>query len=494
MDSMENMVYMSYDGDNAGRLCGRAILADNPAALHEVSDRIKLGHNIVEKWVKEHGGQFISGGGDEGVFTLPVNAIENIEELRLDYEFATNLTTSIGIGKTLSESGKALLVAKFRGKNMVVEYSPEIEEEIREAKEKMKEGTASSEEKKLGEAYLSDEGTISTMANNKNETENSSNDNIPSDEKACPYCKDKTPEEISASDHCLYCHDIDQEEQCPYCEKYDEHDPDSEEHPEDCQYCAQLQIENENPVELTNGPTVKNPTTTDSEDYSGQDLNPPDLPKPPAIQPIPDGLGTTFDIPTNENVKQDIRNDENQDNPIEYSDDVDPRSEETVQNLANDVEALPVSETPDSDNINHIDDADMATSSNMEDGISRPDDFDENSHPSDMGLSEENQEEDPDITNIMKEGLDAHSENIKREKIINMVADALSEFKQCRDILEKAKEQAPQLYSSSMAMLKAMIEMAKILDLHKNDEKSKKEDQSEKPEPEDKDRPKILGQ
>src|ERR1700722_3399657 len=161
---------MAYDGDNAGRLCGRAILADNPNALHEVSERIQLGHEIVKRWVESHGGQFISGGGDEGVFSIPADAIHSVEELRGDYKYATNLSATIGIGKTLSEAGKAMLVGKFRGKDTVVQYEPSIENEIKQAQTHLSQGTANPEEKKIGEAYLQDEGTVSTMANvNKSE-------------------------------------------------------------------------------------------------------------------------------------------------------------------------------------------------------------------------------------------------------------------------------------------------------------------------------------
>ena len=157
MDS-QNIVYMAYDGDNAGRLCGRAILADNPDALHEISDRIQLGHEIVKRWVEGHGGKFISGGGDEGVFSIPAEAIANVEELRSDYHFATNLTATVGIGKTLSEAGKAMLVGKFRGKNTVVQYDNALESEIQQAQERTTQGTASAEEKKISEAYLEPQG------------------------------------------------------------------------------------------------------------------------------------------------------------------------------------------------------------------------------------------------------------------------------------------------------------------------------------------------
>ena len=78
---MSNQIFLAYDGDNAGRLVGRAILANDAGALSEVSSRINLGHDVVKKWVQEHNGHVISGGGDEGCFSLPAEAVQDIEEL-----------------------------------------------------------------------------------------------------------------------------------------------------------------------------------------------------------------------------------------------------------------------------------------------------------------------------------------------------------------------------------------------------------------------------
>jgi len=509
----QNLVYMAYDGDNAGRLCGRSILANNVQGLHEVSQRIQLGHEIVKRWVESHGGEFISGGGDEGVFSIPSQAIDATEELRADYKYATNLTATIGIGNTLSEAGKAMLVGKFRGKNTIVRYTPEIEQEIRQAQSHISQGIGNAEEKKIGEAYLQDEGTVSTMMNqNKAEGDNSSNDNIPSHDD-CPYCAESSAANIQDPDHCKYCHDMDAEsdcpychdaaapghaDDCPYCAEAANHDPSAPGHQDDCPYCQDMgssaqppegndSHETEPPgansshvVEPTAGPTIENPTTTDSENYIGQDLNTPDLPKPDAIQQYPDGLGVTMDTPTNENVKLDVAGQgSHQINPTGVQNETltqdsggsDPQSEETIQDIAQEINAQPSTSNPeaqtvkDVDGANTVDATDSATGTTMEGNVSRPDGYDDPSHPQDMGLAEEDEGQTPDITGVMQEGLDGHADNINREKVINLVSEALVGFKACKSILEKSKLQAPQLYESSIAMLKAMIEMAKMLGL-----------------------------
>jgi hypothetical protein len=488
----QNIVYMAYDGDNAGRLCGRAILADDPNALHEVSDRINLGHEIVRRWVEGHGGQFISGGGDEGVFSIPAEAINSVEELRADYVFATNLTATIGIGKSLSEAGKAMLVGKFRGKDQVVQFDPSIEGEIKQAQDKLSQGTASAEEKKISEAYLQPEGMGKMATEDTNEQNKTSH--------VCEYCNAQAAEQVEDPDHCKYCHDEPAasadcqycqapaaggtddcqycqgaQDDCEYCHEPAGHDPMGADHAADCKYCqasAGKQVPDANggtdqQVIATAGPTVKNPTTTDSENYAGQDLNNPDLPKPEAIQHNPDGLSTSMDTPTNENVKLDAQgqggNNETSNQNVPGTDE---ESEETVQEIAQQIDALPASQATPQEPVIYTDSSQMATGTNMEDGVSRPEDYADENTPRDMGLGEEEQDQgSPDVTSLMQEGLDSHASDIQKEKVVNLVSEALMGFKNSKAILEKAKLQAPQLYEASIAMLKAMIEMCKMLGL-----------------------------
>lgn len=483
----QNMVYMAYDGDNAGRLCGRAILADNPDALHEVSGRIQLGHEVVKRWVEAHGGQFISGGGDEGVFSIPIEAIANVEELRADYQYATNLTTTIGIGKTLSEAGKAMLVGKFRGKNMVVQFEPAIEQEIKQAQAHIAGGTGSQEENKIGEAYLQPEGTVSTMQN-----EMKSEGAAPAAHDDCPYCNEMDAQQVDDPNHCRYCHDAEAQaeepcpycatphaadsghpDDCPYCAGMAAHDPAAEGHPDDCPYCASSASRSapaggdDQSVTPTAGPTVNSPTTTDSQNYAGQDLNQPDLPKPDAIQAHPDGLGSTIDSPTNENVKLEVEGQgANHETTNQAAQAADPQSEETAESIAQQLTQTPVDAQTEAPAQEPIDAANLAADTTMQENVSRPPDYDNQNRPADMGLGEEEQGS-PDIGGLMQEGLDSHADSIQREKVITLVSEALEGFKACKGIIEKAKVQAPQLYESSIAMLKAMIEMAKMMGLDK---------------------------
>ncbi len=515
---LNKTLILAYDGDNAGKLVGRAILADDPVQLSEVSQRINLGHEIVQRWVQEHGGAVISGGGDEGTFQIPEIALQNIEELRSDYQFATNLTMTVGVGSTLSEAGKSLIVGKFRGKNQVVQYGPDVDAEIAQSAANVEQGNASFEEQKLGQAYLKPEGD-GMQKEDESATDTSQgpgNVNADSEEcdycdpetEDCPYCAENTNSEHdpssdghdpdcslcaemnhdpSADGHdpdCEYCAQNAAEEHDPSADGHDpdcelcaqmSHNPEEEDHDPDCEYCAQNadpnanngddQGGNDHGVEATGDPNVSEPTTTSGQNFAGVGLPEPNMSKPDAISQNPDGLGTSFDDPSVENLKLQSEQSDVQNVPQADGLAGDAASDETAENILAQIDAIPGGQPPaDLENPSNPDDSNMAVGTNMQDGVSRPENYDSNV-PGAMGLSEDDESTGPDMTSVLQEGLDSHADNIQQEKVIQMVGQALDGFKACKDILERSQQQAPQLYQSSLMMLKAMIEMAKMLGL-----------------------------
>jgi hypothetical protein len=460
---VDNVFYVAYDADSAGSKIGQAIISDNPQALEDASNRIQLGNEIIARWAKKWKGIQYSSGGDQGLFALPPEALHELEMVRADYEHATGLTISVGVGTTLSESGKALIVAKFWGKNMVVQYSPEVEKEIESANAKISEGSANFEEQKLGTAYLQPEEMV-IMGKEDQPNPAAQEESGHAD---CPYCQAMEQEGVEDPDHCEFCHD-DEATDCPFCKENAEHDPNAEGHPEDCPLCAEAAQEgssdvggDDHSVADSGGPQTQLPTTTSSQDFAGQALDTPDLPKPDAISENPDEVAFNPETETNENRRLDEEGDEESSQAAIPGDE---ESSETVQSIVDDVESLPPTESQARQEQAQIDDANLAVGDNMEDGVSRPEDYESNV-PGDMGLAEDEGDDSPDLGSVLQEGLDSHADNIQREKVIQLAAEALEGFKGCKDILEKAKEQAPQLYEASIAMLKAMIEMAKMLGL-----------------------------
>jgi hypothetical protein len=81
------------------------------------------------------------------------------------------------------------------------------------------------------------------------------------------------------------------------------------------------------------------------------------------------------------------------------------------------------------------------------------------------GDVEEQHDEDPEMIDILRDGLDSHADSIKQDKVRQMVGEALEGFKANKQVLERAKTQAPEFYNASITMLKVMIEMASMLGL-----------------------------
>jgi hypothetical protein len=570
---------LNYDGDSAGRQVGRAILSNDPEKLREVSERINLGHEIVKKWAQDHNGGIISGGGDEGCFHLPHEALDHIEQLRADYHFATNLTMSVGVGKTLSEAGKSLIAAKFRGKNQVVIYDPRIEQELQQVQLKLEDGTANEVEKKQGDAYLRPEGQDTVMdgkdksitkaedhvkgvhtpmsvaggqgdkkrygsdagyhaahakkglagrtgagqekgwavqahkkviaesrampkpnltkdeeiANEENPPMNEMISSEPEhdcpycqelgsqgiEDETCPYCAQHDPASEGHPDDCPYCavmnHDPGADghgDDCPYCNEMANHDPSMDGHEADCPYCqlSSQDIGGDDQSISPNDPSTELlPTTQDSQNYAGQDFARPGMDKPAAISSQPSKTSPLTDSKTNQNII--LENSQGGPAAQEYQDPLaapvgttsTPENSDSVESITNEIDALGADQVPlraEGQN----DDADLPNGSNMEGNVSRPENYSQNS-PTDMGLGEQPDDGTPDVTSVLQQGLDSHADSIKREKVVAMVGEALEGFKGCKMILERAKLEAPQLYTSSIAMLRAMIEMAKLLGL-----------------------------
>ena len=421
-----NLLIMAYDGDNAGRLCGRAVLANDPDALAEVSDRINLGHDVVRKWVEANGGKVISGGGDEGTFAIPQEAVENLEELRNDYQFATNLTMTIGVGKNLSEAGKALLAGKLRGKNTTVNYDESVDPELQNAHQRVSEGAGSEEDKKLDDAYLSDNQKDPENKNKASEEQQANSDGKdfnPAANRENPI--DNIGEGVTEQHPSKGSEPTAEEDKEIQEQQQSKFDPDGEK---------------PNGTESKAHPNAQDASNKESEDN-----------------------------PMNDKSKTQPIDQDNKEKVNEKSKENDKKGMEELKEEVN--EASPQSESKDKEEIKNIDEPALATE-NVKDETS--DDKDPDQNPRDMGLGNEKpageavdendeEEEDPNYQEVLGDAIASEQENIQKEKVIQMVAEALQGFKQQKAILERAKEQAPELYNSSIAMLRAMIEMAKLL-------------------------------
>lgn len=283
---------------------------------------------------------------------------------------------------------------------------------------------------------------------------------VPAGTESCKYCA--ASEGVAGSD-CQYCArpEAAADAGCKYC-------ADAQTQDAGCEYCAP-------------GPQTQNPTTTNSEDFAGQALDAPAIPKPIPGEDIQEQV-TPMDDTTNNNLALDQNGTAESNVAVSAGGNLDPnaggpaesvqvdQSKEAMQGIAQQIEqgsSAGIGNGPGpagAATALATDDAALIPGTSVIDGTSRPESYSQNS-PTDMALDEENTAVAPDLSSVLHEGLDSHADSIQRERVVQMVSQALTGFKACKPIIERSQTQAPQLYQSSIMMLKAMIEMAKMLGL-----------------------------
>ncbi len=492
----EDMLFIAADGDGIGKLVGRAVIANDTEQLHKISERIDAAQDYILHWAQQHDGIKISGGGDEFTAAVPREAIEHLEGLRKDIAHAFGYTISVGVGKNLSEAGTALMVAKLRGKDRIVHFTNDVKQDIKKAKRRVREKRATPDEYKLSEAYLK-------KAEDMNEP-------------GCPLCSDT--DKIDEG-HCTLCHDMeaqpgedgcplcaqgsDQSSDCPFCQAADTN-PESD----SCPFCSGTPPEGQKQPEMAEqdnhaaeqdlstqtapaddqnampdghmeeqNTKIQSPDSSNSQaptgseqeqmDYDQMGMNPPIAGKPVMgnnSSPVGEGQANPMDNTAGAPVAPPSAGGDED----EGGDAIMPEnahSKESLQSIAEQIQGETVDgKTDEKQEAQNIDDTSIV-GTGREGNTSRPEGYGGNT-PSDMGLDEEQaQEENPDLSSVLKEGLDSQSNNIDKEKVRDMVGQALSGFKASKQILEKAREQAPDFYQASISMLAAMIKMAEMLGL-----------------------------
>ena len=155
MINTKNIIYIATDGDNVGQRHAQALLSDNVDNISEVSGSITHANEMIRDFVESNGGKVVSFGGDEGLFEAPAEFVELLEQLRKDYEYMVGATLSIGYGSKPSEAAKALLAAKERGKDQVVQYDESAEQDAQKTQESRNQEQGGEEsEEEVGEVGL----------------------------------------------------------------------------------------------------------------------------------------------------------------------------------------------------------------------------------------------------------------------------------------------------------------------------------------------------
>jgi hypothetical protein len=535
MDNQKpSQLYYAFDGDSIGRRHAAAVLSDDVDNISNVSSEITHANEMVRDFVESNGGQMVSFGGDEGIFSAPAEFIELLEQLRKDYQYMVGATLSIGYGSKPSEAGKALLAAKNRGKDQVVQYDETAEQDAQKTQESRNQEVGKEEsESEVGEVGLK-QSNVEQQSDETNDREGQ-----PHQESQGGYANEVASDGITRDDPPVY-------------DNNHQYDSGYKNSSKETRGQAYREEDLTPPViakpNLTPKPPVAEATSGDVPESNRRMNNVPANPgeqepedkKPDSkyyhgqaeyAQPREDGAPQSMADATNENRPSDLKymrhgqqepqadmaqedsttdvaeNAMAQDMGTEGTQQPTPVEEDAVQHCpsctcgAHGEGAKPeqsmdqvmdqhienasdytntIGEGGDGGNQGsadpgesiedildqHLDNAaDMAQNGDVNaegmdpNGISRPEDY--NAKQGDLGLSEEDNEE-PQLDEVLRDGLDQHADGIQREKVVNMVGEALDAFKGQKKILDKAKEQAPELHSACISLLKALIELCSL--------------------------------
>lgn len=483
-----NSLYVSVDGDSIGAKVGRAVLANDVDELHAVSARIDAAQDHILNWCKDVGGVKISGGGDEATMSVPKEAKEKLKELRKEIEEKFGYTISVGVGRSLSEAGTALLVAKLRGKDCIVYFNKHIKEDIKKAKRRVKEKRASQEEYKLSEAYLEkSEGMICNL--HKKELHKNHIHKLHKHEEGAhdSGALSNPDNEDNRSDDCNYCADLDAEENadgtagmhdCDMCKEYDANQQNAGGiDTDDCPYCKeQGSVENSDSCPMcqeydaSKGSSGLENITGSQNDPQGEGhiCNCPNCPEKDQTNLAVEDMEAQKpdDCPQcQEMYSQAIENGPGQNG----QEDPKLQGHETAEEVLDLLDQEPgQGEQAPSQEAKKIDNTELPQGDQMEEGTSVPENFGEaqknDISDEEKSFGEDNSNE-PDMAGVLQSGLEDHANEQKKQQVLDMVSQTLQGFKANKESLEAAKDQNQALYNSCIQMLRSMIELCKLLGL-----------------------------
>lgn len=509
-------MYFATDGDNVGQRHARALLSDNVDSISEVSGSITHANEMIRDFVESNGGRVVSFGGDEGLFEAPAEFVELLEQLRKDYEYMVGATLSVGYGFKPSEAAKALLEAKETGKDKIVQYSESSEQHSQNIQEHRNSeinqeqvvgesadntephqesqggyanevasdgitrddppsydnnrgydsGYKDSSKEDRGDSYRADDLTPPIIAKPnltpKNPVAEATSGDVPETSRPMNNVE-ANPGEQSPEDKKPVSKYYDGQAEWIKPDKDEDGAPQSmadatnENRPSDLKYMRHGQQEQQ-----ADQPT-EDSTTNVAEEGMAQDMGTEGTQQPTPIEETGQHCPScTCDEHSQNDQPMDQVMDQHIDNATDYTNTIGEGGDGGNQDSADEGDSI--EDILDQ----HLDNAaDMAQNGDVNsegmdpNGISRPEDY--NAKQGDLGLSEEDaQNQDPNLDEVLRDGLDSHADSIQREKVVDMVGQALDAFKGQKQILDKAKEQAPELYDACIQMLRSMIELCSL--------------------------------
>lgn len=427
----EQMTYVAIDADNVGESIGNAVLSNDTDQLSSISNNINSGVSIFSQWAEYNGGKIISSGSDEAIFQVPVKSVDELEDLKQKYQEKTGFSISIGIGDSVSNAAKALIYAKINGKDQIIDYSPEIEMA-------MKQNLSGDLEQKVSQQNEDQiEGGIGDDTDKKS---------LPQDELKAgtehekEHTDDESIAEEIATDHLTedddYYSDLEEMEAEDETEEIevpaDQVDGDygSEE-------MAEAQPEHEK--EMTEEEEFVHDAEENREDELDEDIIEADEEDKALENEQEVSEDEALEEMAEEGAQEDIDLDGRPDIMEEHGE-IDPEQDDLDSDGDVEHEEAMAAETEDLEEYSDEDD--------YADEISEDDQELENAIAQEMG-AEETPEEAED--------------SVDHDALKDVIYESLNIFRQNREYLNAMNQENPELYTSLIHTLQAMIEMAKEL-------------------------------
>ena len=123
-------VIVAFAADHLDREADKATAEDRVDDLSKLSQRVHSGDDLFKLWAEAKGGRAIAIGNGDGRLEVGADHLEEISQLKEQYNQEVGSTCSVGVGKKLSEAEKALTYAQRTGGNSIELYTKELEQEL----------------------------------------------------------------------------------------------------------------------------------------------------------------------------------------------------------------------------------------------------------------------------------------------------------------------------------------------------------------------------
>lgn len=133
--AMESKVFISFAAPGLEAEMLRASTANDPAALRQMTNRIDAANRIVQSWVEQSDGESVSCEGSRLRFLVRASALIDLPKIKEQYGQTVSSAIVAGVGTKLNEADLALKIAKHRGGDSMVLWTPDLSDELKQIEE-----------------------------------------------------------------------------------------------------------------------------------------------------------------------------------------------------------------------------------------------------------------------------------------------------------------------------------------------------------------------